>query len=246
MLRGYFVTVLLGRLRYKGLGNCRSDIRGSDCLGQFEGGDGRQGTASDRLQVTVHTLGAADDLANLLFLAGPLRLEPALLPLDIIQEIGESLDDRLHAVLELGADQVAVQDLHLLVLAGLVGAFGIDRDQDVAQQGSEVACVAALDDPHAVAVDEGLDAGRRIGRDQHGNVRLGLALIIAQFGEPGFLPFAVLGLPQDRPAIAATAVDDLLGDVGAALTLFDGNYTVDCSQVVSEDAPTGRRGAGAL
>src|SRR3954451_17495419 len=29
MLRDYFVTVLLGRLRYKGLGNCRSDIRGS-------------------------------------------------------------------------------------------------------------------------------------------------------------------------------------------------------------------------
>src|SRR4051795_4491782 len=91
----------------------------------------------------------------------------------------------------------------------------------MAQQGSEVACVAASDDPHAVAVDERLDIGRRVGRDQDGDVRLGLALIIAQFGEPHFLPFAVLGLPQDRPAIAAAAVDDFLGDVGAALTLLD-------------------------
>jgi hypothetical protein len=45
------------------------------------------------------------------------------------------------------ADQVAVEDLHLLVLAGLIGAFGIDGDQDAAQQGSEVPGIAALDDP---------------------------------------------------------------------------------------------------
>jgi hypothetical protein len=50
-------------------------------------------------------------------------------------------------VLELGADQVTAEDLHLLVLTGLIGAFGIDRDQDAAQQGSEVPGVAALDDP---------------------------------------------------------------------------------------------------
>src|SRR3954452_5434591 len=77
--RGYFVTVPLGRLGYKRLSSCLSSAGRSDCLGQFEGGDGRQGAAGHRLQVAVLALRAVDDLADLFFLPGPLRLEPALL-----------------------------------------------------------------------------------------------------------------------------------------------------------------------
>src|SRR4051794_20337593 len=90
--RGYFVAVPLGRLGYKCLGNCLSAIGGSDRPGQFEGGDSRQGGAGHGLQIAVHTLRAVDDLADFLLLPRPLRLEPALLPLDIVQQVREPFD----------------------------------------------------------------------------------------------------------------------------------------------------------
>ena len=106
---------------------------GCNCLRQFEGGNGRQRTSRNGLQFAVHAGRAVDDLADLLFLPRPLGLELALLPLYPGEQIGETLDDRLDAVLEFDAGQIAVEDLHLLVLARLVGALGIDLDEAVAQ-----------------------------------------------------------------------------------------------------------------
>jgi len=68
----------------------------------------------------------------------------------------------------------------------------MDRDQDMAQRGSEVAGLAGPDDPYPITVGERFDGGRRVGRNQNGDVHLGFTLIIAQFGKPDFLPFAVL------------------------------------------------------
>ena len=61
---------------------------------------------SDRpatLEIAIHALSAVDDLADFLFLARPLGLEPALLALHVVEQVGEALDDRLNAVLEFGA-----------------------------------------------------------------------------------------------------------------------------------------------
>ena len=82
----------------------------------------------------------------------------------------------------------------LLVLSALILLLNIDRVSALAAI-LVIAREVAVSGIRAIAAGEGLDSRGRVGRNQHGDVRLGLALIVAQFGEPGFLPFPVLGLP---------------------------------------------------